>query len=304
MRELVIDKSAVAIWGSSTYAMTLSANDSRLRAKITSSRLRGLEIVCNNNPPDLRMNTFERMSGDAWDDGSGLRANAGCKGIDARQNFWETDADGGSRIHDGMDAEGLPIADVSDRLPGPADGTPTLPPSFATTYIQIRAYATGLTAWWDTGSSGGLPITYTVQALPEGVWEPERTIETTSPSVQFRHLDTSKRYRIRVISHNAAGTGWQLDTQAIYPVETANAPSAPTIELSRYRRTVDLSWSAADGGDPIRYFQWALSGPAGVIDGSRRARVLEAVLGPEVRLPLRLRGVRGEQYRRRRKIEP
>lgn len=233
------------------------------------NRLRGVQVVCNGDALVLRHNTFEYMARDMWEDGSGVTARSGCSGIDARENNWETSGDLGSRITDGMDAPDLPIAQTDDRLEEPAEGTPLLPPSRVGYYLQIRDYPTGLTSWWDSGSDGGSPVTYTVEALPEGVWEAERVVETTDHSVAFRDLDTTKRYRIRVTPHNAAGAGPSIQSEAIYPAKTAQVPQAPILEVHRSPGGAHASWQAnGDGGSPITHFQWLLEGPDGVIEGS------------------------------------
>lgn len=267
VRAIILLRNRLAL--NDTRTSELEFGDGHDSIDIRLNRLRGVKVVCNGDALTLRHNTFEYMARDMWEDGSGLAAKPGCAGVDARENHWETSGDLGSRIDDGMDAPGLAIAQTDDRLEAPADGTPILPPSRFINYLQIRAYPTGLTSWWDNGSDGGSPMTYTVEALPEGMWEAEQQLETTGNSVQFRDLDTTQRYRIRVTAHNAAGTGHSVHSEAIYPVKTAVAPNAPVLDVRRFGGGAHASWRVdGDGGAPIDYFQWSLEGPEGVIEGS------------------------------------
>ncbi len=203
VRTISLLRNRLALNESSTSRIEFGAGHESIDVRL--NRLRGVKLVCNSDALVLRHNTFEYMARAMWEDGSGLMAKSDCAGIDARENHWETSGDLGSRIDDGMDTAGVPIAQTDDRLDAPADGTPVLPPSRIGYYLQIRDYPTGLTSWWDAGSTGGSPTTYTVEALPEGVWEPERLIETTGNSVEFRDLDTTTRYRMSRASENCPG---------------------------------------------------------------------------------------------------
>jgi hypothetical protein len=267
VRSISMIRNNVVLGTNTTNDIEFGAGHQSVRFE--ANRLRGVRVACYGDALQLRGNTFEYMSSDAWEDGSGLVARPGCAGIDARENHWETSGDLGTRIYDGMDAAGLPIADTADRLDTPAEGTPILPPAYFSSYLQIRAYPTGLTSWWAGGSSGGAPVTYKVEALREGVWEAERVLETPGGSVAFRNLDTATRYRIRVTPFNAAGAGYSIQSEAIYPVATAQIPGAPGLQLNLIRRGANMYWwGTTDGGMSIDYYQWLLEDTEGVIEGS------------------------------------
>lgn len=263
VRSVALVRDAISL-GSSSLVWRLEVNPANGPVTLHHNRLRSLMLTCvGTGTVVVRDTTFERMSSDSFDDGSGVRTNPGC-GVDARGNYWETTGDLESRIIDGVDTEGLPLVDTAGRLTAPASGTPTLRPGWFTSYLQIRAYDTGVTSWWASAPDGGLPVTYTVEALPEGVWEAERTIETSNPYVVFRYLDTSERYRIRVTARNAAGAGQSITSELITPIDIAVPPSAPALSVTRTVGGADITWvSRGDGSEPVQSWNWTLHTSSG-----------------------------------------
>ena len=237
--------------GQSTCAMTLRRMIPGA-GEVTSSRLRAWSCLSTTLPS--AHDTFERMSGDAWDDGSGCARRR----LQARRstNFWETTLTGFAHPRRLM----LRVYRLRT-FPTVFPDQRTARPLCLRLRHDVHPVAPTRPDWQPGGHGAAADCrSLTPCSLPEGVWSPSGL----SDHVAERAVPTPRQ--IQAISHprdlpRRCSTRLQLDTQAIYPVETANAPPAPTIELSRYRRTVDRAGLRLTAG-PIRYFQWALSGPA------------------------------------------
>ena len=100
-----------------------------------------------------------------------------------------------------------------------------------------------------------------LSAFPVGAVEPERVVETQSPWATLRGLDPTKDYLLQVKAVNALGTSNTVTSQAVRPAVEATVPMEPTLSYRLERRAATFTFNAADGGTPIYYYQWYLSGP-------------------------------------------
>jgi hypothetical protein len=219
---------------------------------VANNRFKGVQLVCTSGSLAPRGNTFQTRYNPfpTGFDGSSVKTSSSCD-LDARENDWETSDSGvPRRIFDGNDQLGLPIVSYLPTT-GPDPKTPTMTPdSFDGVYadatetngVQVRMYY---------GSSGGLPVTTTIEAFPAGATEPEVTQTFTDyrPSfAYFRGLNPETTYLFKATATNDQGSTSKTSTRAVTPYPEPTFPTPTDFRsTSQAADRIDLAWAKVSG---------------------------------------------------------